>query len=447
MKPNILLITADDMNYNSTGFMGCEVPGITPNLDQLAADGICFKHAHVTVAVCKPSREVLMTGRYAHRNGAPGFYPIDEDCPTLQEQLKEAGYMNGIVGKVNHLAPKHKYCWDYYCDTFNKENDFGRAPEKYYQYTKEFIEQAQKEDRPFYLMANSHDPHRPFAGAARERSKFGGHIPYDREYDSKEVEVPDFLPDIPDVRKEVAQYYTSVHRCDQTVGKILQALDDCGERDNTLVMFLSDNGMDFPFGKSNCYLNSTKTPWVVRWPGKIKAGQIDEKHMISGIDYMPTILDAVNLPQVPGMDGRSFLSLLQGKSQDRESVFTAYYSTAAKREYPMRCFQTKKYGYIYNAWSNQEKKFVSSAVNDLTYDAMVEAAKNDEEIAKRVDMFDYRVREEFYDFNNDPDGLNNLIDDSEYQNKINEIKTKLLAKMRGSDDPLAETFANEMGIE
>ena len=84
--------------------------------------------------------------------------------------------------------------------------------------------------------------------------------------------MPGFLPDLPNVRKEMAQYYSSAHRCDETVGEVLRALKESGLEDSTLVMFLSDNGISMPFGKSNCYLTSTRTPWLVRWPGKVKPG-------------------------------------------------------------------------------------------------------------------------------------------------------------------------------
>src|SRR5262245_37101288 len=111
-RPNILLITADDMNFDTPAFAGGKVDGITPNLDRLASEGIYFKQARVTVAVCQPSRSVLMTGRYPHRNGAVGFNPINDGVPTLGEQLRAAGYVNGIFAKVPHLAPIPRMCWD-----------------------------------------------------------------------------------------------------------------------------------------------------------------------------------------------------------------------------------------------------------------------------------------------------------------------------------------------
>src|SRR5687768_4043172 len=114
-RPNILLLMADDMNYDTPGFAGgagSKIDGITPHLDRLASEGIYFKQARVTIAVCQPSRSVLMTGRYPHRNGAVGFNPINADVPTLGEQLHAAGYINGIFAKVGHTAPVERFKWD-----------------------------------------------------------------------------------------------------------------------------------------------------------------------------------------------------------------------------------------------------------------------------------------------------------------------------------------------
>lgn len=443
MKPNILLITADDLNYNSCGIFGSKVSNITPNIDKFATEGMCFQHSHVTIAVCQPSRQAMMTGRYPHRNGAPGFDPIDEDVPTLQEELKKAGYINGVLGKVDHLAPEHKYCWDYVVHTIEKENGWGRKPQKYYEFCKEFIQKAKKEDKPFFFMANSHDPHRPFAGSEDEIKKFGHHTEVSYQYTPDEIEVPPFLPDIPDVRKELAQYFSSVHRCDETVGELLRALDEMGMTENTIVMFLSDNGMAFPFAKTNCYLNSTRTPWIIRWPKKIKPGIKDEIHFISGIDFMPTILEIVGLPESEGMDGKSFLPLLEGENQkDRDKIFTEFNTTAAKRKYPMRCVRNHKYGYIFNTWSDESTFFKNESKFGLTYKAMVEAAQNDKQIESRVQMFDYRVKEEFYDFQKDPDALNNLINDPNYRDMIIKFKNDMYDIMKATDDPELEQFKN-----
>lgn len=443
-RPNVLLITVDDMNYNTPGVTGCFVPDATPAIDRLASEGIRFVHSHVNIAVCQPSRSVLMTGRYPHRNGALGFDPISWDVPTLQEQLRKAGYYNGIIGKTSHLAPLPKMCWDFFVRTYTKENRWGRDPDIYYTYTKSFLGRAKDLGRPFFLMANTHDPHRPFAGSQQELEVFEETIPFRRKFSPEEIQIPGFLPDLPLVRKEVAEYFTSAYRADEMVGRTLQALEEEGLAENTLVMFLSDNGMAFPFAKTNCYLTSTRTPWIVRWPGKIEPGRVDTENLISGIDFMPTILDALGLPQVEGMDGRSFLPLLLGKEQEPfTSVFTMFNKTSAKKYFEMRCVQSRRFGYIYNKWSDGQTRFQNESMSGLTYRAMKEAAQRDAAIADRVKLFEYRVKEEFYDFENDPDALDNLIAEPEFQAEIQFFRQQLRTCMKETGDPILPIFESE----
>jgi N-sulfoglucosamine sulfohydrolase len=410
-----------------------------------------------------------MTGRYPHRNGATGFYPVNKDVPTLQESLKAAGYHLGILGKVVHLRPAEKFPWDFQHD--QGELGMGRDPSIYYRYTKEFFQQAKEAGKPFFLMANSHDPHRPFAGSEAETAKASGaragkkraaakaaepadegetsapgrYTPPSRVYKPEEITVPGFLPDLPDVRKEMAQYYSSAHRCDQTVGEVLRALKESGLEESTLVMFLSDNGISMPFAKSNCYLTSTRTPWIVRWPGKAGADVVDEENFISGIDYMPTILEAASVPPPPGMDGRSFLPLLAGGRQDsRDRVFTCYNDTSARKPYSMRCLQTSRFGYIFNAWSDGKTRYQAEPMSGLTFKAMQEAAASQKAVADRVEMLLHRAPEEFYDFQADPDALLNLAGDPKHKDTIRQMRGELLAWMLRTADPLADAYRKHL---
>ncbi len=436
---NVLLITADDMNYSSPGAFGCRIRDITPNIDRLASQGLRFERSHVTVAVCQPSRSVLMTGRYPHRNGAEGFQPIRTDVPTLQERLHEAGYFQGILAKNSHLAPRAKFHWDVYITP--DQLGQGRDPALYHRHSKEFFAAAKAARRPFFLMANSQDPHRPFAGSQQELKNFERHLPFSRKIEPSEVAVPGFLPDLPNVRKEVAEYFTSVRRCDESVGSVLRALDESGLAENTLVMFLSDNGMSFPFSKTNCYLTSTRTPWIVRWPGRTKPGAVDSRHFISGIDYTPTILEAVGLKPLEGLDGRSFLPLLGGAAQpERDHVVTVFHETSARQRYEMRCIQNGRFGYIFNAWSNGQRIFRNESQNGLSFAAMREAAASDPGIAERVKLFLYRVPEEFYDFAADPDALRNLIGEASYQPEIGRMRRRLREWMERTGDPQLEAY-------
>lgn len=442
-RANFVLITADDMNWDAVGALGCLTAGTTPNIDRLAAEGLRFRYGHVTIAVCQPSRSALMTGRYPHRSGGEGFYHLRyEGVPILPTILRDVGYGVGILGKVTHSTPYQAFQWNMARDQSHLGQ--GRNPEVYYQYAKNFVQDAVDGGRPFFLMANSHDPHRPFYG--NDKPEWYGEldppaVPPSRTFAPEEVIVPGFLPDIPDVRLEIAEYYNSVRRCDDTVGRLLDVLDEAGVAENTLVMFLSDNGMAFPFAKTNCYLNSTRTPWVVRWPAVVQAGRVDAKHFISGIDYLPTVLDAIGVDLPDGVNGQSLLPVLQGEAQTGcEQVFTQFHQTSARRNYPMRCVQNAQFGYIFNPWSDGERAFRNESQNGRSWQAMEAAAASDSELAARNHLFTYRVLEEFYDFANDPNALNNLIDDPNYADEIESLRNALEAWMAETDDPALNAF-------
>ncbi len=452
--PNILIVTADDLAYNSVGAFGCRISDITPNIDNLAKEGIMFTHAHVNTAVCQPCRQSWLTGRFPHNNGAEGFEPIDSDVSTLTEQLKSLGYVNGILGKEIHHQPMERFFWDFI--PFKTESDSvwrkgnSRDPNLFYRYSSKFFEMVKEKKKPFFFIANSHDPHRPFIGSKSDTLTWGDNMPpVTRQFAPDEIEMLGYLPDIEKVRKEVAQYYGNVYRCDQNIGAVLKALEESGLENNTLVIFLSDHGAAFPFSKSQCYLNSTKTPLIIKWPGKIKAGSVDSLHFITGIDLMPTIMEIAGLPLIPKLDGESFLPILQNKTQkDRAYAYSSFYQVFSKTRYPMRCLQNENFGYIYNFWSDHQLQISGDATGGITWKAMIEAAKTDPEIAKRVELYRYRVPEEFYDFKNDPNGLINLANDPAYTNELNKFREKMLEAMKKYDDPAYEAYRDrdEPGI-
>ena len=254
--------------------------------------------------------------------------------------------------------------------------------------------------------------------------------------------VPGFLPDLPGVRKEISYYQNSARRLDDTFGKTMQALKESGYEDNTLVMFLSDNGIAVPFAKCNVYLASTLTPWIVRWPGKVKPNTADRTHFISGVDFLPTILEATGVKGLGKLDGVSFVPLLEGKSQaGRDMVFTQIDSKAGGAAIPMRCVQDGKYGYIFNAWSDGAYWYRNSN-EGMSMKAMNVAAKTDKRIAERVKMFRYRVLEELYDMERDPDCLVNLIDNPAYKKACDRLCGEMAAWMKRTSDPLLAAFEN-----
>ena len=432
---NILFFTADDMDCDSVGCFGGMPQGLTPNLDQFARQGMRFERAHVNVAICMPSRIVLGTGLYSHSSGAMGFMHARAGTPSITGLFQKAGYLAGVLGKVEHSTPCVEDRWDYSFD--RPALGDGRNPGIYYQRCKTFFDLCKQKNKPFYLMVNSHDPHRPFHVAGR-RSR--GSAEPSRTYRGNDVTVPGYLPDLQGVRRELSQYLNSARRLDDTFGKVMQALRESGFERNTLVMFLSDNGIAVPFAKCNCYLSSTRTPWIVRWPGVVRPGTADRTNFISGVDFLPTVLEAAGLPRLRKQDGQSFVPLLKGKAQKgRDFVFTQIDSKAGNGFVPMRCIQNGKYGYIFNAWSDGKYKYRNNNEGQCMR-AMETAAKTDKTIAERVRMFRYRALEELYDMEKDPACLHNLIADPRYRPQQADLTRRLDAWMVATKDPLREAF-------
>ena len=456
---NIVLFTVDDMNWDTPGCFGGPAE-VTPTIDAFATEGIRFTNGHVTIAVCQPSRSAMMTGRYPHRSGALGFMPIDDDVPVLTDVLHDAGYRCGIIGKLTHIAPVERMRWDHAVD--QQALNQGRDPVRYAEETRRFIADSLAADRPFFLMANAHDPHRPFHGSPSEAATYTteqldtiadpSHV-----FKSGDWPVPGFLPDLEEIRIEVAEYLSSSRRADDVFAATLAELDAAGVADDTLVIFLSDNGMAFPYAKTNCYLHSTRTPWIVRWPGRVPAGVVDETHFVEGIDITPTILDALDLPVPAGVDGRSHLGVLQGRSQagrDRivtvfhENVFAAIHRRKGEdpspAQFEMRCVQDARWGYIWNAWSDGEKRFFNESQTGRTWAAMLAAAGDDTFVAKRSEFYERRTPEELYDFAADPDALVNLIDDPAAAETVAALRARLHAWMQRTDDFLRSRYESEI---
>jgi len=411
---NVLLITADDLGYEAVDFLQGKVPGVMPHLDKLASEGLSFQHGFVNAAICAPSRGIIATGRYGHNSGLFGFNKMPRKVPTVFETFQKAGYLTGVLGKVSHSTPDPAFKWDFVHDY--AELGAGRSPTKYHDYCVEFFARCKQENKPFYFMVNSHDPHRPFYDP-NGRRKNGEEVP-SRLFKPEEIAIPGYLPDLPGVRKEYATYYNSVRRLDDTVGRVLEALDASGHAGHTLVVFISDNGSAFPFAKANTYFASNRTAFLIRWPGVTKAGSVDATHFVSEVDFFATFMEAAGLPIPNGLDGRSLVPLIKGGEQDgRDYVFTQIDYKIGGPPTPMRCVQDKRYGFIFNAWSDGKLRYKNSN-EGLTFKAMEAAGATNPAVQARVEMFRHRVPQEFYDLEKDPSCTINLIHDPQYQDPV-----------------------------
>lgn len=444
-KLNLLIITVDDMSADSIGVFGCPVKDTTPNIDRLAAESLRFTRAHVQVGNCMPSRNVMWSGRYPHNNGVEGFYQVkNPDYPVLPGILKDAGYLIAIRHKVTHSTPYSPYPWDIVLDELpDGTKAHTKDPVSYGVSTRRGIRAAKEQGKPFFLLINIADPHKPFYAQAKDGSTIPDpHIP-SKVFTSQGMVIPGFLFDDAVVRKELGHYYSSVRRADDGVGEILRALEESGEAEHTLVMFLSDHGMPLPFAKTQLYHHSTHTPLIIRWPGVTRPGSVDDRHMVSAVDFVPTLLDVLHLDHPRGLDGRSFAPLLEGGTQDgRDLVIKEYNENAGGSRDPMRAVQTKQFLYIFNPWSNGERIMATATTGTPTYRRMAELAKTDPWIKARHHLYQYRVVEELYDIQKDPDCLTNLIDSPPHQKQLNQLRQALEAWMVRTNDHMLDVFRN-----
>jgi N-sulfoglucosamine sulfohydrolase len=438
----ILLLVADDMSWDTPGCYGGGVPEVTPRIDRLAAEGLRFEEAHVQVSVCQPSRMALLTGRFPHASGGVGF---DEDLrvpgvPHLPGLLQAAGWRVGVLGKLQHSTPYAEFEWD--LAVGRRELAMGRSPRLFAEHARRFLAEAAAAGAPFFLMANSHDPHRPLHGQEGPRA-YQGENPLEhpsRTYTREECPVPDFLPDLPEVRDELVAYHESSRRCDDTVGALLGVLDELGLADSTLVVFLSDNGMPFPFAKASCYPQGTRVPWIVRWPGRVAPGTV-AGGVVQGVDLTPTLLELCGLPVPDGVQGRSFAAALAGGAAPWDSAFVQYHESSAGVRYPMRALHRGGRSLVVNLWSDGEREFERGEQEvNRSYQALEAGAQREPALAARLRHLRFRSLEELYDTDADPGCVRELASDSSRRAELEALREELEAWMRRVGDPLLEEY-------
>ena len=438
-RPNIVLFVSDDHGLEAVGCYGNPVIK-TPNLDRLAAEGVRFTHAFCTTASCSASRSVILTGLHNHANGQYGhqhsyhhFVSFD-NIKSLPVLLSEAGYRTARIGKY-HVAPQGVYKFEVVLQA-NSRNPVEMAEK-----CREFI--AAPDSQPFFLYFCTDDPHRSNGEAEKQPDKpnpFGNRAEGYRgvkeiKYDPKDVIVPPFLPDIPQCRAELAQYYQSVSRVDQGVGQLMSVLKETGKYDNTVVIYISDNGIAFPGAKTTLYEPGMNLPCIVRSPYQ-KARPVVCNALISWADLTPTILDLAGaLSEQADFHGRSFKSVLE---QDNPGGWDEIYASHTFHEitmyYPMRVVRQRRYKLIWNIAHRLSYPFASDLWGSSTWQATLQ--RGDKYYGKRaVKAYLHRPEFELYDLENDPHEIKNLADNPTYQKVLSELKEKLKAFQKRTNDP------------
>jgi len=312
-RPNVLLITADDL--------GCQLSCYgekrfeTPRLDALAKQGARFEHFYVAQSSCSPSRAALLTGRWPHQNGQIGLshlgFKMHPGQKTLPALLKSAGYRTGIIGKL-HVEPAADFPWDWMSE--KKTAAMATQDVKWVaEQSRKFFATAKDAKQPFFYYVNFFDPHGPYTPDVNQITG----IP---EQPTKPSDVSDSYPmsgKPPEAaaKRVTATIINTIRRLDAGVGLLLDELDAAGVANNTLVVFLGDNGLPVVRGKTWSYELGVHVPLLMRGPG-IEPGQV-RSDFASAIDLMPTILRAAGVAVPEEVAGQPLLPLAK-----REFVFT-----------------------------------------------------------------------------------------------------------------------------
>lgn len=422
--PNIVLIIADNMGWKDPGCFGNDQIK-TPNIDSLAEEGIMFTRAFVVSSSCSPSRASVITGQYPHTNGVVGLthlkkkYSLRPWYTTLPSLLKGRGYHTAIEGKW-HVSPYLPTQWYGYRErigglAFSAEDMWIKDTDK----TVEFLKR--NKDNRFYLELNYMNNHRdPY-----------GDLSFDEDFpvDPDDVDIPDYfaLPDWPEIRGELARYYSQTMKMDKMIGEVLDTLDELEIADNTIVCFLSDNGPQFPGGIMTLYDRGTATPMIIRWPKRIKGGR-EYDGLVNTIDLMPTFLDACGIPVPVAVQGKSLIGVLDGSDTGplRDALFTEM--TEHVYYIPARAVRTDRWKYIKNYSDNP---FGLDQLNNKEWAHRL--CELEEQPWKKP-----RVEEELYDLSKDPNEQVNLATDPDYREELEKMRELLSEHMRATEDPFLD---------
>ncbi|XP_058791353.1 N-sulphoglucosamine sulphohydrolase [Phymastichus coffea] len=457
---NAILLLADDAGFEMRSYLNkvCQ----TPNLDALAKDGLIFNNAYTSVSSCSPSRASLLSGQPSHQNGMYGLhhkyhhFNSFDSTQSLPKILRQKSIRTGIIGK-KHIGPNKAYPFDF---AHTEENEstlqVGRNITRIKMLVREFL--SQNTSQPFFLYVAFHDPHRcghsnPQYGSFCERFGNGqpgmGTIPDWNPiyYQWEQVKLPYHVQDTEAARRDIAAQYTTMSRLDQGIGLVLKELENAGVKEDTLVIYTSDNGIPFTSGRTNLYDPGMAEPLIISSPHHKSRHNQATYSMTSLLDITPTLLDWYGLTAdrkvskyLATLTGKSLLPLLE--KEPNEDNTTAVFASQTHHEvtmyYPMRAIRTKKYKLIHNLnykmpFPIDQDFYISSTFQDL----LNRTRLNESLRWYKTDLKNYYYRPEWemYDLKYDPEELNNIATKKSVEPIFEELKQKLMDWQKRTHDP------------
>ena len=429
-RPNILLLMSDNQYADHLGCYG-DRSIKTTHIDKLAKEGVIFKNAYCSAPSCSPARASMLTGKDIWNLGeAANLWSSFPKVKVYTKLMEESGYHVGIEGKGWGPGDESVTGW--------KQNPGGVRYDSF----EDFFNEVEK-GQPWMYWYSSRDPHRPYRNEGWKKSGIN--------LDS--INVPPYLPDNYEVRKDIADYYNEIQRFDEEVGSYISLLKEMGQVENTIIIVCSDNGWQMPRGLANLYDFGTKIPLIISWPEFFPPGrEVDD--FVNIKDFAPTFLEVSNIPVPKDMNAKSFLNILTSKKQGRidpkrDHVIMARERHAFVRKgglgYPGRAIRTANYLYIKNyepdRWPAGDPPLYGDVdAHMLHYESPTKLymLKN-KEFKKVMPLFDLafskRPKEELYDLLNDPFQMNNVANVDKYKPNLETMSNRLKSYLVKTQDP------------
>ncbi len=426
-RPNVLIIIADDCTYNDLPLYGGK-NAKTPYIDGLAEEGMLFTKAYLAEAMCQPCRSELYTGQYPMRNGCAWNHSSSRPgTKSMVQYLEDQNYRVGLSGKV-HVKPKDVY-------PFEKVEGFDvncvRSPTRDHSLKeiKDFM--VREDDKNFCLVVALVEPHVPWVmGDASQ-------------YPPNEIVLPPNIADTPITREAFSRYLAEITYMDNQVGDILKVLKETGKSEETLVLFTSEQGSQFPGCKWTNWDTGLHTAFIARWPGVIKGGSKTDA-LIQYTDVLPTLLEISGAPEMrSNFDGTSFYDvLLSRRKSHRQFTYGIHNNLPEGPSYPVRTISDGNFRYIRNLKSDElyiEKHLMGwdgkGELKNPYWATWVRNSWANKKTYKLVKRYMVRPHEELYHTSMDPYELNNLVSNSKYLEIKNRLGPKLDEWMSSQGDP------------
>ena len=404
MPPNIVYLHSHDTGRYVQPY-GHPVP--TPNIQRLADQGLLFRQAFCGAPSCSGSRAVLLTGQWAHVNGMMGLahrgFRLNDYRHHLVHTLRKAGYWSGLVGEQHLSVEPEELGYDAIgdVDTTHVESVVPATLE---------LLAERPEGRPFFLSVGFFETHREFFESSSVR---------DALYSSP----PPNLPDTPQVRRDMASFKQSARSLDQGVGAVLNALDEHDVADETLVVLTTDHGLPFPGAKASLLDRGIGVLLIIRGPGGFHGGRVTDA-LVSQIDIYPTLCELAGVEPPPFVQGRSLLPVVRREVPEINDEIFAELTYHAAYD-PQRAIRTRRFKYV-RLFGDRLEPVLPNIDDGPSKELLVSAGYGTRP----------RPRERLHDLWFDPMEADNLVDDPDYADVLEDLRSRLHAWMRETDDPL-----------